>query len=357
MEHFHDKWGTGHGSDLATEHWILRAGYYWPTLFKDTHEHVKICHVCQTSAKRQRNPAMPLRPVIEVRPFAMWGLDFIGPINPPSSAQHRYILTATDYCTRWSEAQAFKNCTAEIVIEFLEERITTRFGCPSAFVCDNGSAFTSLKFHTWAFDHKIILKFSSGYYPQGNGLAESTNKNLLTVIGKLLDRNPKDWHTQLRYALWADRTRVKESIGITPFHMVYGQDPVFPIQLKIPTLRFIQEYYDENEDRVQVRLTQLMQLDEKRDEALKKFAKHQGVVKRWFDRKAQNKAFRISDLVLYWDKAHEKKGQHNKFDKIWKGPFQIAEIIGDNAFRLKTLTGGDVPLSVNGQFLKHYFQA
>ena len=92
---------------------------------------------------------------------------------------------------------------------------------------------------------------------------------------------------------------------------------MFPIQLKIPTLRFIQEYYDENEDRVQVRLAQLMQLDERRDEALEKFAKHQGVMKRWFDRNANNKAFRISDLVLYWDKSHEKKGQHDKFDKLF----------------------------------------
>lgn len=157
--------------------------------------------------------------------------------------------------------------------------------------------------------------------------------------------------------MWVDRTRVKESIGITPYHLAYEQDPMFPIQLKIPTLRFIQEYYDENEDRVQVRLAQLMQLDEKRDEALEKFVKHQGVVKRWFDRKAQNKAFRISHLVLYRDKAHEKKGQHNEFDKLWESPFQISEIIEGNALRLQTLTGGDVPLPVNGQFFKHYFQA
>ena len=116
LEHFHDKWGTVHGSGLATTHWILRAGYYWPTLFKDTHEHVKTCHICQMSAKRERNPAMPLQLIIEVRPFAMWGLDFIGPINPPSSVQHKYIPTANDYCTRWSKAQAFKNCDANIVI-------------------------------------------------------------------------------------------------------------------------------------------------------------------------------------------------------------------------------------------------
>ena len=100
-----------------------------------------------------------------------------------------------------------------------------------------------------------------------------------------------------------------------------------------------------------------MHLEEKRDEALENLVKHQAVVKRWFDKQAKIKSFRISDLVLYWDKAHEKKGDHDKFDKLWLGPYQISEILGDNAFRLRTLTGEDVPLPVNGQFLKHYFQS
>jgi len=58
------------------------------------------------------------------------------------------------------------------------------------------------------------------------------------------------------------------------------------------------------------------------------------------------KDFRILDLVLAWDKAHEKKGDHGKFDKLWIGPFQILEILGDSTYRLKTLTGKDVPLLV-----------
>ena len=47
----------------------------------------------------------------------------------------------------------------------------------------------------------------------------------------------------------------------------------------------------EGEDRVQTCLTQLLHLEEKRDEALEKFAKHQGVVKRWFDKMAKVKEF------------------------------------------------------------------
>ena len=111
IENFHSKYGTSHGSGLAMAHQISRAGYYWPTLFKDTYEHVKTCHKCQIAGTRERNLAMPLQPVIEVKPFTKWGLDFIGPINPPSSGHHQYILTATDYCTRWTEAQSLKNCT------------------------------------------------------------------------------------------------------------------------------------------------------------------------------------------------------------------------------------------------------
>lgn len=92
IEEFHGKYGIGHGSVDATTHQILKAGYYWPSIFKDTHEHVHHCHTCQTVASRERNLAMPLQPVFEVRPFAQWALDFVGVINPNSSTGHKFIL-------------------------------------------------------------------------------------------------------------------------------------------------------------------------------------------------------------------------------------------------------------------------
>ena len=73
LEHFHDKYGTGHGSVEATTHMILRSGYFWPSIFKDTFEHVHSCHICQTSANKERHLTMPLQPVYEVRPFTKWG--------------------------------------------------------------------------------------------------------------------------------------------------------------------------------------------------------------------------------------------------------------------------------------------
>ena len=67
------------------------------------------------------------------------------------------------------------------------------------------------------------------------------------------------------------------------------------------------------------------------------------------------KDFYMGDLVLKWDKAHEEKGKHTKFQRMWLGPFQIIEVIGPSTFMLQDLTGRRDSLPVNGQILKKYF--
>lgn len=80
----------------------------------------------------------------------------------------------------------------KVVTNFLEEHIVTRFGMSFFLVCDNGSTLASIFLTQWALENQVITKFSSNYYPQGNGVAKSTNKNLIMVIRRLLKENPKD---------------------------------------------------------------------------------------------------------------------------------------------------------------------
>ena len=63
----------------------------------------------------------------------------------------------------------------------------------------------------------------------------------------------------------------------------------------------------------------------------------------------------IGDLVLKWDKAHEDKSKHTKFQKMWLGPFQIAENIGSYTFILQDLARKRESLLVNGLVLKKLF--
>jgi hypothetical protein len=80
------------------------------------------------SVGKEKKASIPLQPVTISRPFEQWGIDVIGEINPNSSKQHKYILTAIDYFTRWLEAIPLTHVNEKVVIQFLEQHIITRFG-------------------------------------------------------------------------------------------------------------------------------------------------------------------------------------------------------------------------------------
>ena len=72
---------------------------------------------------------------------------------------------------------------------------------------------------------------------------------------------------------------------------------MFPLNLRIPILKFMSGYV-EDADRVQIRLMNLLEMDEKWIAALEHMAKHQAIVKRCFNKRAMINSFRISNLVL-----------------------------------------------------------
>lgn len=62
--------------------------------------------------------------------------------------------------------------------------------------------------------------------------------------------------------MWENRVRIKNSLGTSPYLLIYGHEPVFPINLKILLLKFMGAYYEDG-DRVKVKLMNLLELDEK----------------------------------------------------------------------------------------------
>ena len=65
---------------------------------------VSTCHQCQSFEGKEKLKPLPLVPISVEAPFQQWGLYFIGEINPISSGQHRWILIATNFFTKWVEA-------------------------------------------------------------------------------------------------------------------------------------------------------------------------------------------------------------------------------------------------------------
>jgi transposase InsO family protein len=146
------------------------------------------------------------------------------------------------------------------VISFLENNIFSRFGLPLEIITNNGPTFISAKLTQFLAKLGVKISTLSSYYPQGNGQAESTNKNLVRIIKRLIEYKPCQWHTLLTYVLWVDRTITKVSTGYTPFQFVYGQEAILPIKLELSSLRLMLQVEELNSYDVSQRMNALLAL-------------------------------------------------------------------------------------------------
>ena len=208
---------------------------------------------------------MPHQPVLPLEPFQKWGLDFVGLLTTAvARTSNPYILVATDYCTKWVEAKPLRDNTATSIGKFLYEHILCRFGCPIELISDQGGHFLNAVIDGLTHHYAVVHKKSTSYYPQENGLAESTNKTLQIILRKTMNEHQTDWDTKLSSALWAYQTSFKTSVQATPFHLAYGLEAVISVEFQIPSLRIQVKERMSEEASEQVRLQQLLALGETR---------------------------------------------------------------------------------------------
>ena len=110
-------------------------------------------------------------------------MDIVGPFKKAPGSK-RYLLVTTDYFTKWVDAKALVNITANLVRKFLWEDIICLFGFPHAMVSDNGAQFNAMPIVTIWRAYRIQQKNLAPYNPKGNGQAEATNKTLLATMKK-----------------------------------------------------------------------------------------------------------------------------------------------------------------------------
>ena len=147
---------------------------------------------------------------------------------------------------------------------------------------DNAKAFCKSEMTEYCVDRGIVLSHSSNYYPQGNGLAESSNKNLIKLLKRMVGENRKSWDTELKYALLADRTTVKRIIGKSPFELEYGKHCRLPINLQIPVYELLQQCSFDQEA-MQLKMDKLVELDETKRESFNRMVIEQERIKGTFD--------------------------------------------------------------------------
>ena len=177
---------------------------------------------------------------------------------------------------------------------------------------DNRPQFYSRVYRNLCQELKIKNIYSTPRYPQSNGMAEASNKTLLTALKKRLDSAKGKWVEELPGVLWAYRTTALKPTGISPFETTYGMEAIIPTEIgMLTTWTGVLE-----QGNADLTIKDLDTVDELQESVAIRIASYQRRLTSSYNKRVKPRTFQPGDLVTADSIA-------GKFQPNWEGPYLV----------------------------------
>ena len=220
----HDQISSAHPGQHKT-YLLLQPRYYWRGMTADVERYVRNCHACRRShVKRDRPPGL-LHPLpIPERPWQHVAMDFKS--FPQDNKGFDTIYVVIDRLSKQSVSiPCHKTTTAEDMAALYIDRIYRSHGAPETMVSDRGPQFVSAFWDELCRILGIKLKLSTANHPQTDGQTEIMNQYIDQRLRPYVNYYQNNWSDLLPMIDYAQLTLPHESIGMSPFQLIYGYEP------------------------------------------------------------------------------------------------------------------------------------
>jgi hypothetical protein len=347
----HDTFFGGHRGANITAAW-LKERVYWANMDAEAAAFVRGCEQCQRNKPDNRG-RMGLPQSIET-PEGAWDMlcmDFVGPL-PRTPAGYDAVMVVIDKLTRYVYYVPTKTtATAQDVYRLLNERVLTERGVPKAILSDRDTRFTSHFWEALWAGLATELKRSTAFHPQTDGQTEAANRRMVEALRSYVDADQRNWDVLLPELQTAANDAVCESTGFAPFFMNNG---------RVRRSKLDAELEAEGVEGRDAYPGAVAIADAVRKASVTARAViEKAQAKQRADSARGRRAGEIGrgDMVLLANKnmrMDNSGGRARKLEPLYFGPYEVLELKGSNAAKLRLPPGCKLSPVFNLDLLKRY---
>jgi RNase H-like domain found in reverse transcriptase/Integrase zinc binding domain/Integrase core domain len=324
---YHEQPFSGNHFAVLKTYRKIAEKYYFDKMRDVIAKYCKTCGDCQSRKRPIRQPQGMLQPSVHERVFSAIEIDFYGPLKPSHSG-HMYIITAVCAFSRFAIFHPCRSANATTTADFLINQIVCMFGNFKTLISDADTTFKSslIRELTARLGCKVI--YSTPHHHQTLGVVERQHASIAQILSMYINENHNNWSKYVKLIQFAINTVVNESTKMTPHYLVFGVEPLMPIDVDFDlpfehktNLEWIQNLH-------RARETCKSNLNRMREQMSKRY-----------NRNRVTADYNIgSKVMIYYPQG--KVGLTNKFIKKYRGPFTVMKKLSDLNYECQRIING-----------------